>query len=189
MSAGERKSLETARKYAEQLVKLLQPGCARIEIAGSIRRARPLVGDIELVCIPKMETMPVRMFPDELVSALEPLLQKLKGKQGWKAVRNGPSFKQFALGARFGGMTLDLFITTPEKWAVIFLLRTGNAAFSHWLVTHKRHGGALPGFLQIKDGRVWEIGSYIHSPCATPEEADVFRLLGLDFIPPEERQR
>jgi len=46
--------LEKARAIAEELKALLQPSCHRIEIAGSIRRQKPEVGDIELLCIPKL---------------------------------------------------------------------------------------------------------------------------------------
>ena len=46
---------EVARAVAEGLVKLLKPGCRRIEIAGSLRRKKKEVEDIELLCIPKFE--------------------------------------------------------------------------------------------------------------------------------------
>jgi len=45
--------LEKAKAIAEQIRVLLRPACNRIEIAGSIRRRKPEVGDIELLCIPK----------------------------------------------------------------------------------------------------------------------------------------
>ncbi|GAI50844.1 unnamed protein product, partial [marine sediment metagenome] len=45
--------LEKAKVIAENLRSLLAPVCARITIAGSIRRQKPEVGDIELLCVPK----------------------------------------------------------------------------------------------------------------------------------------
>jgi hypothetical protein len=39
----------------------------RIAIAGSVRRRRPFVGDIELVCIPRL--VPTGPFGDELITA------------------------------------------------------------------------------------------------------------------------
>ena len=45
--------LEKAEKIARKYVDLLAPFCERIEIAGSTRRKKPEVGDIEIVCIPK----------------------------------------------------------------------------------------------------------------------------------------
>ncbi|GAH73129.1 unnamed protein product, partial [marine sediment metagenome] len=45
--------LEKAKVIAENLKSLLAPVCEKIEVAGSIRRQKPDVGDIELLCIPK----------------------------------------------------------------------------------------------------------------------------------------
>src|ERR1044071_2059762 len=46
---------EEALRVALGLRTALEDYCERIEIAGSLRRKRPLVSDIELVFIPKME--------------------------------------------------------------------------------------------------------------------------------------
>jgi len=43
--------LEEAKKIAEKYLNLLKPYCLRAEIAGSIRREKPEVKDIEIVCI------------------------------------------------------------------------------------------------------------------------------------------
>jgi DNA polymerase/3'-5' exonuclease PolX len=45
--------LEQALEIAEKVKALLAPHCERIEIAGSIRRKKPDVKDIEIVAIPK----------------------------------------------------------------------------------------------------------------------------------------
>ena len=44
--------LQQAREIAEGVKAKLAPHCERIEIAGSIRRGKPVVGDIEIVCVP-----------------------------------------------------------------------------------------------------------------------------------------
>ena len=54
MSAGPKLELTRAQKAAGLLLEMLQPFCERIEVAGSVRRQRPMVGDLELVAIPKM---------------------------------------------------------------------------------------------------------------------------------------
>jgi DNA polymerase/3'-5' exonuclease PolX len=43
--------LQQAQKIASQVIQTLKPFCERIEVAGSIRRKRPFVHDIDLVCI------------------------------------------------------------------------------------------------------------------------------------------
>ena len=45
--------LEKAKAIAEKIKALLESSCERVTVAGSIRRQKPDVGDIELLCIPK----------------------------------------------------------------------------------------------------------------------------------------
>ena len=45
--------LDEATAIAERVVEILRPHCDRIEVAGSVRRGKPEVGDIEVVCIPR----------------------------------------------------------------------------------------------------------------------------------------
>ncbi|MEW6287659.1 MAG: hypothetical protein AB1509_15670 [Chloroflexota bacterium] len=45
--------LPEAQKIAARVIDALAPHCQRIEVAGSIRRQSPQVGDIEIVCQPK----------------------------------------------------------------------------------------------------------------------------------------
>ncbi len=44
--------LEHAQIIASEIIDRLEPCCERLSVAGSIRRRRPLVHDIDLVCIP-----------------------------------------------------------------------------------------------------------------------------------------
>jgi len=44
--------LERAQKTAEAIMDTLRPYCKKIEVAGSIRRQRPWVHDIDIVLIP-----------------------------------------------------------------------------------------------------------------------------------------
>lgn len=46
-------SLRRARAVAAEMVEALRPYCHRVEVAGSIRRGREWIGDIEIVAIPK----------------------------------------------------------------------------------------------------------------------------------------
>lgn len=53
MGGDTRWPAEAAWAVAGELKDKLEPACKRIEVAGSLRRCQPDVGDIELVCIPK----------------------------------------------------------------------------------------------------------------------------------------
>jgi hypothetical protein len=54
MSTATRIPLTQAVTIAEEVCTTLRPFCARLEVAGSIRRRRDSIGDLELVAIPKM---------------------------------------------------------------------------------------------------------------------------------------
>lgn len=48
--------LKDAKKIAVTICCKLQPFCEKINIAGSLRRLKPLVKDIEIICVPKVES-------------------------------------------------------------------------------------------------------------------------------------
>lgn len=173
--------LAEAEQLANHLLAYLSPYCTRIEIAGSIRRRKPCVGDVEIVCIPKI-TGEKNLF-GELIQArneLEYPLNKMS-LSGWQFIKDGPRFKQLISP---DGISLDLFICLPPaQWGVLFTLRTGPSDFSTWIVTQRNKGGALPSDLHVSNGAVWRGGVPIH----TPEEDDFLRLCGLDGTPPSER--
>jgi len=177
MSDGPKMSLPFARNLANRMVEMLSPDCDRIEIAGSIRRCKPEIGDIEIVLIPK----PINdLFGYPMFGADR--IEDVLVREGFELPKNGQFPKQARLPT--GSVNFDIFLTTPEKWGVIFTIRTGSDDFSKWLVTSRQQGGALPSNLKVADGRVWITGSV---PLATPEEPDFFARIGLDWIPPEQR--
>jgi DNA polymerase/3'-5' exonuclease PolX len=179
MSDGSKTQLYIARQYAELLIRQIEPACERVEIAGSIRRQKPMVGDIEIVAIPKPR---VDLFGNEFYEP-EIIYHAIEGD-----VLTPPPFEKrgkFYARFQYWGMDTDLFITTPEKWGCIFLIRTGSSDFSRRIMTRKWQGGYCPDNLSFRDGRMWSADST--DPLDTPEEIDVFRNLGLGWIEPENR--
>lgn len=158
---------------AQRLLAALAPNCERIELAGSLRRHKPLVGDIELVAIP--------CRPTDLLGA--PLagptyLDRFLDDRAVPFTKRGDKYQQFA----YGRHTVDLFLATPATWGSIYTIRTGSAEFSKWLVTAQPHGAA-PFGLVFQGGRLHAHGRLL----ATPEETNVFNALGLAYIEPAER--
>lgn len=172
-----------ARKRAAALLDLMRPDILRGEIAGSIRRQKADCRDIELVVIPRWEEEadPASLFGEPVrvnrlhewatqtgsvqwikpgTSEIEPWPPKPEGKY-WR-------------GLLSDGTKLDLFIATPENFGLILLIRTGSAEFSKAVVTHA-----------LRLGKPCN-GGTLGVP--TPEEPDVFRVLGLQWVPPEARQ-
>jgi len=82
-------------------------------------------------------------------------------------------------------LAVDLFsVLPPAQWGVIMMIRTGPAEFSRRLVTPRGSGGLLPDGLRVRDGAIWDGEHAI----ATPEEDDVWRVLGLAPVAPEDRR-
>lgn len=81
MSAGPRMPLAQALDLAVELQDLLAPACERIQIAGSIRRLRETVGDLELVAIPRMRPQgQVSLFrpPGQAIPLVSALWERLE---------------------------------------------------------------------------------------------------------------
>ena len=186
MSSGEPVPYAQALPVAEELLDLLAPACERIVIAGSLRRRKPLVSDIELVAEPRYHDEPEGLFGTVRRSALDPLLEgierrevRVHRKDGSEEVqtRDGTAYKALA----FRGLPIDLFLVTPESgasWGVILTIRTGPADFSRELVTRCRTWGR-----RVQGGRLYVFGKYV--PCAT--ERDFFAGVGMPWLEPEER--
>jgi len=177
MSLTDKHRYAEAFAIAQSLIECLRPACKRIELAGSLRRQRPYIGDIEIVAIPRLAS--AGLFGDMQESMLD---EAVLSCGATRFSKSGARFRQF----EFGGMNVDLFIQPdPATWGVNFMIRTGSADFSHWLVTDRRHGGALPSYLRVKDARIWRGNEAL----STPEEGDVFDLLKVAWIPPADRER
>lgn len=171
---------QSAKSLAAKIVSELRPACQRIEIAGSIRREKPTIGDIEIVAIPLQQ---LDLFDNPAGSLLDLHLEQLASNgRIFKGDRWGPNYKKFHPAA-CPHCAVDLFITTPEQWGVIFTIRTGSADFSHKLVTARLQGGLLPSHLRVSGGRIWDGDTALQ----TPEEADVFRVCELGWMEPKAR--
>jgi DNA polymerase/3'-5' exonuclease PolX len=119
--------LAEAKEIAWNIKNQLAPHCERIEIAGSIRRHKPEVGDIEIVCIPK-STVEADFFSTETCRS-----------QDWirAAYHIGTVIKGHPIDGKYiqfqhsAGINVDLFLATPENWGLILAIRTGSADYSH----------------------------------------------------------
>lgn len=168
-----------ALALAEHLAAQLRPGCERILIAGSIRRQKREIGDIEIVAQPLLTPM-LDLFCEPVAglgqSGLDAQLAQL-GTGGY--IKNGPRYKQFI----FGGASVDLFIATHDTWGCIATIRTGSADFTHWLVTNRRQGGGCPSHLKFHDGRLMDGTTALD----TSEERLLFECLEQPWIEPVDR--
>ncbi len=177
-------NLEEAQQLANRIHADLTPFTVRAEIAGSVRRRKQDdIKDVEIVCIAKTQPL-TDMFGIQTgtVSLLESAFHALlKHWNAW-TIKAGEKYKQVLFP---GGQKLDLFIVTPETWGYQFAIRTGPADYSHWLVTPRRYGGAMPSYLTVKDARLWRGETPLH----THKEELFFQALEIYDMPaPWERK-
>src|SRR6185437_7509005 len=131
---------EEALSIAKRIRAALLPGCERLVIAGSLRREKPEVKDIEIVA----ELKAVGLFGDVPdTGALEgAIAQAIRcGVIEWDTElrRNGEKYKRFR--AHGSGICVDFFIADHENFGNILAIRTGNSDFSRLLVTKCSQGG------------------------------------------------
>jgi DNA polymerase/3'-5' exonuclease PolX len=170
--------LEKARAIAEELKKLLEPACERITIAGSIRRQKPRVGDIELLVIPKFDGI-FDLLDRELkwligTHILEHRLTKIG------SVVYGPKNKLLRHVA--SGIGLDVFSTDAECWWVSLVVRTGGEATNKEIASL-----ALERGMRFHAyGRGFTLADGSELVCKSEEE--VFKAVGLAYQAPWERK-
>lgn len=166
--------LDYATEIAEKTLGQLEPYCERIEIAGSIRRKKKEIKDVEIVLIPRVRDL---------------LLLKKQIDKWYKIKGKFPClYTQRRLPE---GIGLDLFVATPDNWGLQLALRTGSKEYSHRVLAT---GWSVKGFHSCK-GILYPINSQMGEeakldksrPVFLREEIDVFNFIGLEWKPPEER--
>lgn len=160
--------LQEILPIAERYKKILEPYCKRIEIAGSIRRKKDNPRDIELVIIREHDK-----------------LEELKSIVGeWKKIRGSITGRYTQVQPE--DIKLDIFIAVDDgsNWGNIFVIRTGSAKFSKWIMgTKAREEGYIHRY-----GYLWGTADNdLKYKVLCPEEKDVFNFLRMDWIEPEER--
>jgi DNA polymerase/3'-5' exonuclease PolX len=202
--------LEVAQRVAEALCGELGPAFDRLEVAGSVRRRKGLVRDLELVGISRTTSRveQVTLFQhrewqstdawdaleamrlDGRLLPISPKSSEPEEDLHWSEKRTGYRYlKVFLVKPK---LKVDLFLADPDTWGLIYTIRTGSSDFSRNLVMH---WSTLSGGGRAKDGRLHPSprtgpgGQLIPvQPIATPEEADVFRACRLSWVDPPLRQ-
>ena len=195
MSTTEGKiALPAAIAAAEKFRALFPPEMfRRWVVAGSVRRERTEIGDIEHVVEPAVvEVRSAGLFGAVAAGVRTPLLNRLDelaaqgvieravypdGKHRW-----GDRYR----GVLFEGVRHELFMTDRANWGPILAIRTGPALLSQRLVTAL----ASRGLYRQQDGYVRYAGGRNAGEIrmvATEEE--YFSLCGLAYIEPRDRDR
>lgn len=160
--------LEAADNIAKTLVEALSPYCVHCKVAGSVRRRKPEVKDIEIVSLVKTD-----------LDAMRAVREIVNHRWGSPSIGHYPSRYTRIRGA----YNLDLFWPHARNFGWIYFVRTGPDEFVHRALGYWKkltNGGyGEDGMLHLADG----------TPVETPDEETVFKLLGCKFIAPERRLR
>lgn len=176
--------LEEAKAIALRVRERIAPACERVEVAGSIRRGKPQIGDIEFVVIPRFETKAVDDMFGTVQSpkrnVLWDLLDGLSDKKLVDYTKAGDRYRQFQFMDE-PAIQIDLFTCSRDNWGWIYLVRTGSATFSHHIASRLNASGytSTDGWICGGQGSMDRI--------ETPREEDVFALARETYRPPGER--
>ena len=182
MSEQVRRPFDRVYAVALALKRRFAPVCTRIEMVGCLRRKCPTVGDIAFILIPRRDG---DLFGNRVGrSRVDVLLE------GWgefiTILTDGDKHKRFTFYTVGGVLyTVSLFIQSDAKtWGVNMMRRTGPPEFSKNMLMRRWYGGLMPNDLSWMHSRVFRHGVMLE----TPEEGDVFKLWGMRYIKPEDRE-
>lgn len=163
----------------------------RWEFAGSIRRNRPEVSDVEHVVIPTIgdagglfpgasQTNLLMQRCDQLLGQgiISKHVYEVNYADGTTGTRS--MWGDIYRGVSFAGSLHEIFSATADNWGSILAIRTGSAEFSEMLVTKIKSRGLCQrnGYVRyVSDGKIY----------VTRTEEAFFEACGVKWIPPERR--
>ncbi len=176
-----------ALAVAKEVCDRFRPITARLIVAGSLRRRKPEVGDVEILYIPKVaqereglfDMIAVNLVDRDLDRMLrEGVIEKrenVRGSEMW-----GPKNK--LARHRASGIPVDFFSATEENWWNYLVCRTGPA-----------ESNTLIASVAKAKGWRWDpysVGFIDHEGCWRRSESEehVFQMLGLPYLPPWDRR-
>lgn len=152
--------LPTVEEIAQRLRK--QEGVERVEIAGSTRRRKETIGDLDLLAVSSDSAKVMDALAED--PSVEKVLQRGETKQRVR-LRSG--------------MELDLRVIEKDSFGAALVYFTGS----------KDHNITLRKMAQQEGLKINEYGVYRgEKSIAGESEEDVYKTLGLPWIPPELRE-
>lgn len=168
----------TASDICAKLQAMWEPLCHKFQVAGSVRRGCPSVGDIEIVCVPKEHSM----FEKGLAGSIEEMIAKGSLQRGRC---NGPKFQQYILPLDRMAK-LDLFLAGMDNFGLILAIRTGPSSYSKRIVTQRSKKGLLKSWLKVSGGHL--VGAETGEIIPTPEEHTFLEQYAGGYVEPRLRR-
>ncbi len=163
--AGERMFLNEAMELADQVVFHLLPVADKVTPAGSLRRGKETIGDIDILVTGKDAQTIVARFVSH------PAVKQVSGQ--------GPTKATCLFQTRSGLRQVDLRVVSPECWGAALQYFTGS----------KEHNVALRTLARKLDLKLSEYGVFKNNKSiAGRTEEEVYAACGLPYIEPELRE-
>ena len=160
-----------AREIANELVqKVVHSGLfASVEAAGSLRRGKAVLKDIDILLVPKAG-VGIQEIQDTLVSFAD------QGKDGPRVIGAGET----KVSVHCRGLQVDFRFVPPESHPAALQHFTGS----------KEHNTLLRGRAKTMGMKMseWGVFGADGAALALKDEADVYAKIGLSWIPPEIRE-
>jgi DNA polymerase (family 10) len=159
--------LEEAGKLAEAIKAAVEAHCEKIEIAGSIRRQKPTVHDIDFVVLAKTNSD---------WQGINEILRRMKAKPNCA----GSQLIKAYFPCQNGLFQVDFYRAKLSTFGIQLLIRTGSADHNMWLAGYAISKGMR---LKYSEGLIKDA-----MPIAGDNEKGVFSALGLPCPLPTERE-
>jgi DNA polymerase (family X) len=172
-SLGQRVPLNVASDVAERIVAAISavPGCERCEHAGSLRRFRETIGDIDVLAAAS-DSAPLMRTITELPGVIE-IIAAGDTKTSVRISTGHP--------AQGGSIQVDLRVVPLDCWGAALQYFTGSQA--HNVATREI---AVRKRLKLSEYGLFEVES---GECLVSQtEEEVYRRLGMQWVPPTMRE-
>lgn len=164
IQSGQRVPYQTAHAVAQQVISKLntRPEVKRVSEAGSLRRKKKSIGDVDILMVSTDPKKTTRFLMDL------PQIHHVIGK--------GPTKVSFQVK---NGLQVDVRLVEESQWGAALLYFTGS----------KPHNIELRKIAISKGFKLNEYGLFRGKTCvASQTEEDVYDALGLKFVPPQQRE-
>lgn len=171
MSSDVRRPLSMAKEVGAEAVAMLSDTVTWAGLAGSVRRGKPMVGDIEIVVLADdVRAMCARL--DKLV--LDGVIAKARYGDIY---RWGEKYRGF----EFRDWRVEVFSSDPDNFGYIHWLRTGPSDANEFVM---RRLAEADSPYRARGGYWWRDGRKLR----VADETELFRLLGVPYLAPHERE-
>jgi DNA polymerase (family 10) len=163
---------------ASKILETIRPFCVQVEVAGSFRRGKSIINDLDFVVQPYTDQIRVSNQWLTMLKKVRSDFDAITEKQGDKLAT---LYLPFVSKKGNGHVQIDFYRADPTTWGILLLVRTGSKEHNVKLCKLAIQKGLR---LQYSVGLVDQTGRVV----AGRSEEQVFQALGLPFIAPEKRE-